>query len=119
MNKLEWAIHHAKRNLRVFPGIPNSKLPAIKDFPNRATCDLEKIKKWWSNGHTDANICISTDNLIVIDVDNKGEKKGNEELFRLEIEKGLVLPASLEQRTPTGGRHLIYKTPYAVKQGVN
>ncbi len=119
MKKLEWALWHAKHNRRVFPGVRNSKLPAIKDFEKKATTDLGAIKATWSNGHTDANICVSTQNLIAIDVDVTGDKKGDETLARLEFEDGLTFPPTFTQTTPSGGKHLIYSTPFPVKQGVN
>lgn len=92
---------------RLFPAVPLSKFPLIKNFSQEATRDLAKLERWnkrWPN----ANVAISTDPFLVIDVDNKGEKKGSDELFRLELE-GKAFPDTLEQRTPTSGAHLFYE----------
>ncbi len=119
-SKLEAALRLSRMGIRVFPLSPNSKVPQkdFKDFPNQATTDEEQIKVWWSNGHTNANIGISTNGMIALDIDNKGVKKGDEELFRLEIEEGLVFPTTFEQTTPTGGRHLLYRTQVKLKNSV-
>ena len=44
--------------------------------------------------------------LVVIDVDNKNGKDGDAQLLALELQ-GYELPQSLEQSTPSGGRHII------------
>lgn len=119
---LQSALDLAAQGFHVFPLVPGSKLPAIKDFPNRATRDPEKIRKFWAA--EPFNVGISTtrfgedEALIVIDIDNKGEKKGDDELFKLEL-GGREFPETFEQHTPTGGRHLIFRTREAVKQGAN
>ncbi len=128
MNFLEHALDHAVRGLKVFPLQPNSKLPAIDDFVNRATSDPEQIERWWKDPVLGLirplNIGISTTRfngnkaLIGIDVDNKGKKKGSEELLRLELE-GQPFPETATQITPSGGLHLIYFFDHAIKQGVN
>lgn len=121
MSMKEKAIKLTKDGFYVFPIRPNSKLPAIKDFPSKATRFLPKIMEWWDENPS-YNIGISTSDfagggaLIVIDVDNKGEKKGDDEVFKLELE-GKEFPSTLEQRTPTGGRHFIYSVKEPLKQG--
>lgn len=122
MSNLQQALALAERGFHVFPLEPNGKLPVIKDYPNRATRDPELINRWFMG--LDRNIGISTSKfgddqaLVVVDVDNKGDKKGDEQLLSLELD-GFELPQSLEQSTPTGGRHIVYVTDHALKQGVN
>lgn len=109
----------------VFPIAPNKKAPPlIPYFPTSATRDKIKIKIWWGNCPT-SNIGISTtrfkesEALLVVDIDQnpKKGKMGEDGIFLLEL-KGMEFPTTLEQRTPSGGRHLIYKTKTAVKQSV-
>ncbi len=121
---LDHALELAGLGFHIFPLRPRSKHPpAIKAFPNRASRDPEQIRKWWTE-NPNYNIGISTsrfgDNeaLLVVDVDVKNEKNGNDTIRKLKSE-GYDFPPTFEQRTPTGGRHLIYKVPSAVKQGVN
>lgn len=124
-NFLEAALQAAEKGFHVFPIVPNTKVPP-KDFrfKTEATRDPAQIRKWWTNGYSNHNIGISTsafkesEALIVVDIDQKDGKMGEDELLRLELQ-GLVLPPTLETITPSGGRHLFYKTSEPVKQGVN
>lgn len=104
-------------NFRVFPLWPGSKLPAIRDFPHQATQDVDQIMKWAARNSA-FNVGISTENLLAVDVDNKGKKKGWDELLALELE-GKSLPETFEQRTPTGGGHFLYTVNEPVRQGTN
>lgn len=127
MSFLVHALDLAARGFHVFPLVPNSKRPAIDDFPTLASRDPQRIRTWWVDPILDMeqpyNVGISTtrfkddESLIVLDVDNKGKKKGDEEVISLEIQ-GFALPETLTQLTPTGGRHLVYRNPFPVKQGV-
>ena len=91
-------------------------------WPEKATRDEPQIRKWWAKASY--NIGISTEHygddkaLLVVDVDNKSDKKGGDALLALEL-NGYEFPTTFEQSTPTGGKHLIYVTDAAVKQGVN
>ncbi len=126
---LDKALELAAEGFHVFPITPNAKAPSIiKDYPNRASRNPDQIKKWWINPATGVerpyNIGISTtrfgDNeaLVGVDVDNKGTKRGDDEILKLEIE-GKDFPPTFTQTTPTGGRHLIYRTKDPLKQGTS
>lgn len=122
MTRLEQALALAAQGFHVFPIEPNGKRPIIKDYPNRATRDPETIRRWFEDENR--NIGISTTRfgddkaLVVVDVDNKKGKEGDAQILALELE-GCELPPSLEQSTPSGGRHIIYITEQPLKQGVN
>jgi hypothetical protein len=122
VNRLQHALELASRGFHIFPCEPNGKLPLLKDFPNRATRDPEQIRKWFEG--RDCNIGISTTKfgddaaLVVVDVDNKSGKHGDAQLLALELE-GCELPASFEQTTPSGGRHIVYVAQQSCRQGVN
>lgn len=128
MSFISAALSLAARGFHVFPVVPDSKLPAIDAFPVLASRDPEQIKRWWIDPvmgeEQPYNVGISTsafgDNaaLVVIDIDNKGDKHGDQELLKLEL-SGLDFPPTFTQLTPTGGRHLVYQSPRAVTQGVN
>lgn len=125
---LEKALKLARLGFHIFPLKENSKLPLVKNFPNVATTDEEKIKSWWSCPVTgiekNHNIGISTTKfgssgaLVVVDVDNKNGKKGSDELLKLEMD-GKELPRTFEQSTTTKGLHLVFFNNEAVKQGVD
>ena len=121
MTTLSHALALASKGFHVFPCEENGKLPVIKDFPNRATRDADQITKWFDG--TNRNIGISTTRfgddqaLCVVDVDVKGDKHGDQTILQLEL-AGNEFPVTLEQSTPSGGRHMVYTTPDALRQGV-
>lgn len=128
MSQLSNALSLAAKGFHVFPLIYKTKFPLIDDFPNLATTDPEKIRKYWLDPVMGIeklyNVGISTSKfgkdkaLVVVDVDNKPGKNGDESLLNLELE-GKFLPPTFTQVTPTGGKHLIYVCESPVKQGVN
>lgn len=117
---IEHALALAARGFYVFPVKAGAKQPPLVPFKEAATRDETQIKRWWGE-YPDHNIGIYTgkfgddEALLVIDVDVKGDKDGNASIIGLELE-GHDFPATYEQNTPTGGRHLVYRVPGAVKQ---
>lgn len=128
MSFYQSALALAEKGFYVFPLQVNGKLPVIEDYPNLATRDPEQIRKWWVDPVLDLeqpyNIGISTTKyngsqaLVVVDVDNKGQKKGGDELLKLELE-GYEFIETATQVTPTGGLHLVYRAKEPVKQGTS
>lgn len=127
MSMLDAALKLVSQGFYVFPCHPDGKTPIYKGWQNQATNKPEEVRKLWTDfagRECDYNIGIFTsrfgDNeaLVAIDVDNKGEKKGDEQLLKLELE-GKELPPTFEQITPTGGRHLLYRVKEPVGNGVN
>lgn len=114
---LEHAQKLAKCGFRVFP--LSGKTPAVAEFPEVASKSEEKIKSFFwdpvfEREHEYLNVGIDCGKygdewLLVVDVDNKGEKKGSDELFKLEL-SGRELPKTFTQKTPTGGYHYVYRT---------
>lgn len=121
------ALALADQGFHLFPLIPNSKLPAISSWPLLATRDHDKIAKW-SRKYEGCNYGIFTGRyggngaLLVVDVDSPGhgagKKDGGAALLQLEL-AGHEFPPTLENATPTGGRHLVYTVDSPVKQGVD
>ena len=128
MSILKSALELARRGFHIFPLQPNGKLPAISEYPELASDKKKRIEAWWWDPVLEIvnpfNVGIScthfkTDQaLIVIDVDNKGKKHGSDELLNLEL-KGLDFPPTYTQETPTGGYHIFYSAPKAMRQGVD
>lgn len=120
--KLQSALSLAAAGFHVFPLRLHGKTPAFTGWQDLATRDQGTIEEWFRG---DAyNIGIYTARfgegaaVLALDVDNKGDKRGDEEVLRLELD-GRDFPATLEQYTPTGGRHLLYLVDEPVKQGAN
>lgn len=123
-SKLEHALKLARMGFHIFPIKENKKAPALfKNWPEIATNSADTITKWWTK-FPNANIGISTTKynggtpIVGIDVDNKNDKKGSEEILKLELQ-GKYFPKTFSQKTPTGGEHLIYIADQKYKNGVD
>jgi len=106
---LDAALAYAKRGFAVFPSAPGGKTPIHKGGFKNATTDPEAIRRWWTK-HPEANIGCATgaaSGITVLDVDVKKGKDGEASLRSL-VNGPRALPPTLEARTPSGGRHLIF-----------
>lgn len=107
MATTEEAIIIAKQHFKIHPLRPNTKLPLLNQWQDLATFNTEQVQKWWEM-YPNANIGIKTGgNLVVIDVDNKGDKNGSEALAEWCL-LNEALPETLTVKTPTGGYHYYY-----------
>lgn len=103
---LEAALAMAARGFRVFPLVPNSKKPAIKEWQKRATTDEATIREWWAL--RPFNIGIATgQGLVGIDLDVKEISDGRAVFQSWGYE--LADLASFVVRTPSGGYHVYYE----------
>lgn len=112
---LETALALAARGFKVFPITPGAKTPPlVKGWQHVATTDEAQVRSWWTQW-PQANVGIHCDGLLVIDVDPK--KGGYESLSALEQE--VFLDATYEVETPSGGRHIYYRTATPARNGVD
>ena len=109
--RLDAALAYAEKGWAVLP--LRGKLPAIAKADggrgvHDATTNSDTIKAWWEK-YPDANIgvaCGEASGFWTLDVDPRHD--GNETLAELEKTHG-ALPATVEQFTGGGGRHLLFK----------
>lgn len=88
------------------------KHPRTQKGVKDATSDPEKIRQWWTKS-PEANIGLATGSRskrVVLDVDIKKGKRGDQSLETLVKEHGF-LPRTLTNRTPSGGWHFIFRLP--------
>ncbi|GFO61933.1 hypothetical protein GMST_42580 [Geomonas silvestris] len=122
VNMREEALKYAEQGIAVFPLRPNAKTPITSNGFKDATVDVGVINEWWTKFPM-ANIGIPTGEIsgyLVLDVDDKNGVSGSESLRELEEQFGEA-PQTRVHRTPSGGRHLIYKHPRChvpISQGV-
>lgn len=120
--KAEWAKLHAQKGFWVFRLAANGKVPKYKGWQMEATRDPDMIDELWKGKDANCNIGAYTSKfkddlaLLVVDVDNKGGKDGDGTMFELDM-GNCPFPDTFENRTPTGGRHVVYFAEKAVKQG--
>lgn len=117
------ALALATQGFHLFPLQHLSKLPRLKSWQMLATRNAGTIEKW-SRKYPGCGFGIFTGKfrddaaLLVVDVDNKNAKHGDNTIIALEL-AGREFPPTLENVTPTGGRHLVYLVEKPVKQGVD
>jgi hypothetical protein len=95
----EAALRYAANGWRVFPIHPGAKKPPlIKGWPERASKDLDQVRRWWK-WTPDANIGLATAaSVVVIDID----PRSGGDLSLADRDPTLTV------RTPGGGLHLYY-----------
>lgn len=126
----ESALFYAEQGLRIFPcrypifdqdtstlqgcscgdpGCKNQgKHPAIKDWPNRATSDPDRIRAYWSKNPF-ANIgllCGEGNGFDVLDVDPKDDGPAALQEY---VECYGPIPQTLSSHTGSGGQHLLFR----------
>lgn len=102
-NTVDFALAAAERGLKVFPLAPLKKTPAISNWPEEASNDPIQISKWWlANPSYNYGIVTGPVNdLIVIDLDGA-------EAISWWASNGF--PAGAVVNTPSGGKHIYYRT---------
>ena len=105
---LEAALEYAERGWRVVPIVPGEKRPAITDWVNKATTDVEVIERWWSaNRGCGVGIVTGRESgIFVVDIDGE---KGAATLRELEAKHG-KLPPTFSVKTG-GGYHFYFRYP--------
>lgn len=99
------ALRLAAMGLRVFPLKPGSKEPAIKDWPKLATSDPAAIGRVWDKGAWNIGVAMGG-GWAGLDIDMKHGKDGLAAARALGVE-----PAGFVVATPSGGRHVYYRSP--------
>lgn len=104
------ALAWANRGFRVFPLIPRTKRPKVKEFYDVATADPAKVAELWTDPVTgwplDHNVGVATDGMIVVDIDMKQGKDGLSSYVALDLPLDTLMV-----RTPSGGLHAYLDGP--------
>ena len=101
---LSSALFFASRKWRLIPLPPRSKVPTLKDWPNKATSDAAEITGWFDREPA-SNYGIVTAGFVVVDVD----PRHGGHLWLEDNEHRM--PHTWRFRTGSGGCHLIYCAP--------
>ena len=123
-SKLHIALAHAAEGRKIFPIRQGTKNKPLVRWgrggpKERATDDLETINVWWTRWpHANIGIATGPSNLLVLDLDVKDGRNGEEALAMLDLLYD-SLPPTRQVRTQSGGRHLIYRTRVLVKNAVD
>jgi hypothetical protein len=122
LSVLDEALALASFNVRIIPNRHNSKIPAIEDWPKKASSDPEQIHKWFDKGDYNSGIVCGkvADKmwLVGVDIDNSPGKDGSNSILEL-ADMGLELPPTWTQKTARDGFHRLYWSLVPIRQGVN
>lgn len=100
----EAALRYAELGYPVFPCAPGEKLPATANGFKDASSDPEQIDAWWT-AKPSFNIGIPTTGLLLLDVDIEADWLSDAP------ERSLELAGAPLSRTPSGGRHYVFRQP--------
>jgi hypothetical protein len=122
--RLAAALRAVARGWPVFPLYPYSKYPAVADWNNRATCDLDELTRWWASAPFNIGIACQAAGLVVIDLDaargraapppwaQLGVTHGSDVLRILAARAGQPDPIdTYTVDTPSGGQHRYFLAP--------
>ena len=103
-----WALRYAAAGYRVLPIKPGGKHPPMASWQHAATTDPAKVDAWWRGLYRGHGVGMAMgQGVFALDVDVSDGKPGAETLADLEARYG-ALPATVEQITGSGGRHLLF-----------
>jgi len=106
---LQSACKYAEFGFHILPICRNSKRPAIDNWTETATTDLQTVSAWWLENPNFNIGCLTgwPSGNIVLDLD-PSETVSIEDILRdLDVRLGETLTA----KTPSGGLHIYYRLP--------
>ena len=101
--------------MRVFPLLPRTGLPALSQWPQRASADLAQVREWWTGAYAGYGVGVVTgaaSKIWVLDLDVKKGSDGIGDLRRLIEAHGGQFAAFVSTwrvATPSGGVHLYFR----------
>ncbi len=113
---LDMALQYANKGLNVIPIAYGDKRPILSNWTQECSIQPKKIISWFENKQSNIGIVTGRiSNIIVIDIDTKGNLDGRQSIAEKEAELDCYLPPTVTAKTQSGGLHLFYKYP----QGIN
>ncbi|MFD7868483.1 bifunctional DNA primase/polymerase [Streptomyces sp. NPDC059783] len=115
------ALRYAERGMYVHPLLVGAKEPRWLRWEERATRDPELIEQTWGRAPFNIGIACGPSGLVALDLDvpHQGEVSGSPEIVDgmtmldslAARTPGARITPTLTVRTPSGGRHLVYRAP--------
>lgn len=117
----------AARGFYLFSLVPGEKRPLENNPSGKATRDPEKLKDWPTGSGW--GVACGPSNLVVVDLDSHGGTPPEEwdilgaqdgkDVFRMlwKSHDDRPAPSTFTVATPSGGRHLYFRTPEGVELG--
>ena len=118
------ALRAAAAGWAVFPVRPRGKIPAVRGWEDAATLDPDRILAWWAGTAWNIGIATGRSGLLVVDLDvpAAGAQPAAGAVCGSDALRGLAADAATAPTwdtftvsTPSGGRHLYFRPPDAVR----
>ena len=106
------------RDIQIFPLQHNNKNPLKGSNGYKDATTARRQIREWNKENPDSNVGIPTgggSGFVVLDLDIKNRIDGIANFKDLCKTLGVKIPATYEIRTPSGGKHLFFRTKYATK----
>ena len=106
----EWALAYAKLGWKIFPLRPGLKTPLTQHGVKDSSSELSQIEDWWAQW-PNANIglaCGEGSGVYVIDIDVNASKRIDGFKSIEDHMKGVPFELTVAQKTPSGGRHMLF-----------
>ena len=117
--------HYIDKKLKIFPVTPNSKTPMIENWQNECSYDYFQVLYWYNNcPNCNWGLPCTPNDLFVLDLDTHDADKNGITSYA-KISNLLFSPDEWEdlyymiQTTPSGGKHLIFKSNDVLKNVSN
>lgn len=110
--------NYIDKKIKIIPIKPNSKIPAIDKWNEYCSYDYMQVLYWYESDE-EMNFAIPCyeNNLFVIDLDkHDDEKDGIKNFDKLLKSLGINEINTLIQNTPSGGKHIIFKSDEDLEQ---
>lgn len=119
MSKYSFLVQHfLSRGLKIFPITANAKTPLIDRWQFDSSCEREQLLYWLEYGGNNINFALpaTVNDLFIIDIDMHGDVDGLSSFKQLCNDCGVEDVDTMEQITPSGGIHLVFKTDEELKK---
>jgi hypothetical protein len=111
--KLTAALALAEQGHKVFPLVPDGKTPLLSGSWREHACDNpEQIKQWWG-ANPNANIGMTMEKYVALDIDPRNGGDPSYELLRMLYD----MPHTRRHVTWSQGSHILYRQPEGVQIG--
>ena len=112
--------HFLSRGLKIFPITANAKTPLIDKWQLDSSCEREQLLYWLEYGGNNINFALpaTVNDLFIIDIDMHGDVDGLSSFKKLctDCEINFDSIDTMEQITPSGGIHLVFKSDEELKK---
>lgn len=109
---LDIALQYASKGLNVIPIAYGDKRPILNNWVQECSIQPKKIISWFDDKQSNIGIVTGrVSNIIVIDIDTKGDLDGRLSIAKKEAELNCYLPPTVTAQTQSGGLHLFYRYP--------